>query len=190
MIFPLIAGDAGREAFFANMASATSNWSTAEAWMAGCSLWSTDRTERHPASLSPAVRAGIEPYRRCHVRAPTHQGGDAHATPGSHPAQPVDRHRGRRGCRRRTGTATSVAQAGSTRPSQMPDPRARWTVLRPVHPGPSTTRAGAGTRWLNRPVTTRGLPNGGSDAYMAGGTLAQWFDIIVHRQQVTAVLEV
>ena len=45
-------------------------------------------------------------------------------------------------------------------------------------------------RWLHRPVTTRGLPGGGPDAVMTGGTLAQWFDVIVHRQRVTPAREV
>ena len=40
-------------------------------------------------------------------------------------------------------------------------------------------------RWLDAPVVTRGLPEGGPDAHMADGTLAQWFDLIVHRQTVT-----
>jgi erythromycin esterase-like protein len=40
-------------------------------------------------------------------------------------------------------------------------------------------------RWLDAPVVTRGLPEGGPDAHMAGGTLAQWFDLIVHCQTVT-----
>ena len=40
-------------------------------------------------------------------------------------------------------------------------------------------------RWLDAPVVTRGLPEGGPDAHMAGATLAQWFDLIVHCQTVT-----
>jgi erythromycin esterase len=40
-------------------------------------------------------------------------------------------------------------------------------------------------RWLDAPIVTRGLPDGGPGAHMAGGTLAQWFDLIVHRQTVT-----
>jgi erythromycin esterase len=40
-------------------------------------------------------------------------------------------------------------------------------------------------RWLDAPVVTRGLPAGGPDAHTAGGTLAQWFDLIVHCQTVT-----
>jgi erythromycin esterase len=40
-------------------------------------------------------------------------------------------------------------------------------------------------RWLHRPVTTRGLADSGPDGYVTGGTLAQWFDILIHRQQVT-----
>ena len=41
-------------------------------------------------------------------------------------------------------------------------------------------------RWLHAPIATRGLPDGGPDAHMAGGTLRQWFDVIIHRQEVTA----
>jgi erythromycin esterase-like protein len=46
--------------------------------------------------------------------------------------------------------------------------------------GPAPVR-----RWLEGRVTTRGLPDGGPGAHMAGGSLAQWFDVIVHRQRVT-----
>jgi hypothetical protein len=40
-------------------------------------------------------------------------------------------------------------------------------------------------RWLERPVRTRGLPDGGPGSSMAGGSLAQWFDVMVHRQALT-----
>ncbi len=40
-------------------------------------------------------------------------------------------------------------------------------------------------RWLAEPIRTRGLPDRGPDSYLDGGSLAQWFDVIVHRQQVT-----
>jgi erythromycin esterase len=43
---------------------------------------------------------------------------------------------------------------------------------------------GAVRRWLTGPITTRGLPGSGPDAQMSGGSLAQWFDVIVHRQVV------
>jgi hypothetical protein len=39
--------------------------------------------------------------------------------------------------------------------------------------------------WLEAPITTRGLPDFGPDSYLAGGTPAQWFDVIVHTQEVT-----
>lgn len=39
--------------------------------------------------------------------------------------------------------------------------------------------------WLQAPIKTRGLADRGPDSYMAGGTLAQWFDVIVHRQELT-----
>ncbi|MEU6040573.1 erythromycin esterase family protein [Actinomadura sp. NPDC047616] len=51
-------------------------------------------------------------------------------------------------------------------------------------PAPPTVR-----RWLHSPATTRGLPNGGPDAIIDGGTLAQWFEVIVHRQTVTPTHE-
>jgi erythromycin esterase len=44
--------------------------------------------------------------------------------------------------------------------------------------------------WLEAPVTTRGLSDRGPDSYMTGGSLAEWFDVIVHRQEVTPVLPV
>jgi hypothetical protein len=40
-------------------------------------------------------------------------------------------------------------------------------------------------RWLEAPAKTRGLADRGPDSYMDGGTLAQWFDIIVHRQELS-----
>jgi erythromycin esterase len=49
-------------------------------------------------------------------------------------------------------------------------------------PAPTPVR-----RWLHAPVKARGLPDAGQDSYMAGGTLAQWFDVIIHRQVVTPV---
>jgi erythromycin esterase len=42
-------------------------------------------------------------------------------------------------------------------------------------------------RWLTAPIKTRGLPHRGSGSFMDGGHLSQWFDVIVHRQQVTAM---
>jgi erythromycin esterase-like protein len=40
-------------------------------------------------------------------------------------------------------------------------------------------------RWLAAPIVTRGLPNFGSGSVMIGGTAAQWFDLVIHRQDVT-----
>lgn len=40
-------------------------------------------------------------------------------------------------------------------------------------------------RWLEAPLTTRGLPDRGPDSYIAGDRLTDCFDVIVHRQQVT-----
>jgi erythromycin esterase len=40
-------------------------------------------------------------------------------------------------------------------------------------------------RWLAAPIRTRGLADRGPGSYMAGGSLRQWFDMIVHRQELT-----
>ena len=39
--------------------------------------------------------------------------------------------------------------------------------------------------WLEAPIRTRGLPDAGPGSSMTGGSLAQWFDVIVHRQELT-----
>jgi erythromycin esterase len=44
--------------------------------------------------------------------------------------------------------------------------------------------------WLEAPIRTRGLSDRGPGSYMDGGSLAEWFDVIVHRQEVTPVLPV
>jgi erythromycin esterase-like protein len=41
--------------------------------------------------------------------------------------------------------------------------------------------------WLRSPLKTRGLPDRGPGSYMVGGSLAQWFDVIIHRQKLTPV---
>ncbi len=45
-------------------------------------------------------------------------------------------------------------------------------------------------RWLHGPIETRGLPDGGPESSMRGGSLAQWFDVIVHRQTVTPTRDI
>ena len=40
-------------------------------------------------------------------------------------------------------------------------------------------------KWLRHPIETRGLADSGPGGYMTGGSLAQWFDLIVHRQTVS-----
>lgn len=47
-------------------------------------------------------------------------------------------------------------------------------------PAPVPVRA-----WLDGPLTTRGLAHAGPDASMDGGSLAEWFDVLVHRQEVS-----
>ena len=39
--------------------------------------------------------------------------------------------------------------------------------------------------WLEGPVRTRGLAHAGPDSYIDGGSLEEWFDVIVHRQTVS-----
>ena len=39
--------------------------------------------------------------------------------------------------------------------------------------------------WLHAPTTTRGLPDAGPDSFIDGGTLREWFDVLIHRQEVT-----
>lgn len=39
--------------------------------------------------------------------------------------------------------------------------------------------------WLTAPLVTRGIPNAGPGATISGGTLGQWFDVLVHTQRVT-----
>ena len=83
----------------------------------------------------------------------------------------------------------------SVRPGQtevLPPPRQGWFerplgrtgldqfVLDLRTPAPPSVQ-----RWLDRPATTRGLPGFDPDSTVSGGTLAQWFDVIVHRQRVT-----
>ncbi len=41
--------------------------------------------------------------------------------------------------------------------------------------------------WLEGPIKTRGFTDRGPDSSMDGGTLAQWFDVIVHRQVLSPV---
>jgi erythromycin esterase len=39
--------------------------------------------------------------------------------------------------------------------------------------------------WLHRPLVTRGVPEAGHGSTMSGGTPAGWFDLLVHRQEVS-----
>jgi len=47
-----------------------------------------------------------------------------------------------------------------------------------------TPRATAGPQLAALPPQDRGFPDRGPGSYMAGGTLAQWFDVIIHRQEL------
>jgi len=40
-------------------------------------------------------------------------------------------------------------------------------------------------RWLHALIKTRGQPSVGLDSITTGGSVAQWFDLIIHRQRVT-----
>ena len=50
-----------------------------------------------------------------------------------------------------------------------------------------TRRAGplAVRRWLSGPLITRGLPQAGPSSTVRGGSVAEWFDVLVHTQRVT-----
>jgi erythromycin esterase len=39
--------------------------------------------------------------------------------------------------------------------------------------------------WLDGPIETRGLPEAGPASTMHGGTLREWYDVVVHHQEVT-----
>lgn len=97
------------------------------------------------------------------------------------------------GCEYRTIGFTfdhGAVNVGTGQPATMPKPARDWFeqpfgaagtdqfVLNLRTPAPEPVR-----RWLRAPIKTRGLA-GGPD-YMDGGTLGQWFDVIVHRQEVT-----
>jgi erythromycin esterase len=60
------------------------------------------------------------------------------------------------------------------------DVRANQFTLDLRRPAPRTVR-----NWLHGPATTRGLPHAGPASSIDGGSLAQWFDVIVHRQSVS-----
>lgn len=60
--------------------------------------------------------------------------------------------------------------------------RAGQFLLDLRRPAPPPVRA-----WLAAPLRTRGLPDAGPGSSMSGGTLSQWFDVIVHRQEVSPV---
>jgi erythromycin esterase-like protein len=40
-------------------------------------------------------------------------------------------------------------------------------------------------RWLNGPIQARGFANAGPDSSMFGGSRAEWFDVVVHRQELS-----
>ena len=75
---------------------------------------------------------------------------------------------------------------------ELPPARAGWVeeplgdvgaerfVLRLDRPVPSAVRG-----WLDAPLTTRGLPEYGDRSIAYGGTLREWFDVVVHTQEVT-----
>jgi erythromycin esterase-like protein len=47
-------------------------------------------------------------------------------------------------------------------------------------PAPANVRS-----WLVGPIVTRGLSDRGPESFMDGGTPIEWFDLIVHRQELT-----
>ena len=88
-----------------------------------------------------------------------------------------------------------AVRLGGGQAATMPDPAQDW-FERPMHdagadqlvldlrtPAPPAVR-----RWLDAPMRSRGLPDRGPDSFMDGGSPAQWFDVVVHRRDVTPVL--
>ncbi|QBS40007.1 hypothetical protein DMB37_07545 [Nocardia sp. CS682] len=81
---------------------------------------------------------------------------------------------------------------GPDETAAMPPPAADWFeqpfgkvpldqfVLDLRRPAPLSVR-----RWLAASVETRGLAHCGPDSFMDGGSLGQWFDMIVHRQEIS-----
>jgi erythromycin esterase-like protein len=82
-----------------------------------------------------------------------------------------------------TGPGQTIAQPAPA-PSWFERPlgnaRADQFTVDLRQPAPPAVRS-----WLRAPITTRGLLIQGPGSIMTGGSLAQWFDLIVHRQQVT-----
>lgn len=60
------------------------------------------------------------------------------------------------------------------------DVRSEQFVLDLGRPAPPSVRG-----WLDAPLTTRGLPEYGSESLAYGGSLRDWFDVLVHTQQVS-----
>jgi erythromycin esterase len=90
------------------------------------------------------------------------------------------------------GFTLDHGSVGSDEPITLPPPRAEWFEhplghvehdqfsldLRASAPPPVQ-------RWLHGPVTTRGLPDAGPESFIDGGSLHEWFDVLVHHQAVT-----
>lgn len=86
-----------------------------------------------------------------------------------------------------------TARLGPDQTAELPPPDPAWFehplgavgedqfLLDLRQPAPTPVR-----RWLHEPTRTRGLPDAGPDSYIEGGSLARWFDVIVHRRVVTA----
>jgi erythromycin esterase len=60
------------------------------------------------------------------------------------------------------------------------DVRSERFVLDLGRPAPPSVRG-----WLDAPLTTRGLPEYGSESLAYGGSLRDWFDVVVHTQEVS-----
>ena len=95
-------------------------------------------------------------------------------------------------CRSASPSTTAPSASAPGRRPTLPPPAPGWFeqpfgrvgldqfALDLDAPAPAPAR-----RWLEAPIRTRGLPDRGPNSSMSGGTLAQWFDVIVHRQELT-----
>ena len=95
-------------------------------------------------------------------------------------------------CRSASPSTTAPSASGPGRRPPCPHRRragssdrsagSAWTSSPWTSTPPPRHRSGNGWR---PPIRTRGLPDRGPNSSMSGGTLAQWFDVIIHRQELT-----
>lgn len=86
--------------------------------------------------------------------------------------------------RRRQPGPRPIRRHATTRPGLVRTPP-RHSPPRPVRPGSTPLGRRPGAALAYGPIKTRGLTHAGPDSYLDGGSLGDWFDMIIHRQEVT-----